>query len=1316
MTLNTQAMNDIHESAPVSDWRRRPVTRVAVCLLSWWACGFSYAADSVTFPSMPLQTGVTQPAPNVIFILDDSLSMTTQSSQNGDELDTGLTFSNTSPGMGGTGDYPGFPYSVPYTKNPLSYNPHTTYRPWATANTTDTTLVRLSDASYTAVRNSDQYITGSTTNFSSNTQTYYVPKPSADTADQRQYYRYQILSGGARLVRAEWVSTAPTTTYAMTSVANWNSITGTKLYWGNVSNSTSNTNGTCTADTNNFRFDVPAGVTRMVITTTGATGSNANPELYVRSGSKPCNTTGNYSYRSTNTGLADESITIDNPTAGYWYFGVYNSASGSGTRTFSGVTLTVQTSTSPTQATMGCSTAASGTYGWKNCVDITASGDSTTGVRVLDGTSGEKQNYANWYQYHRTRMKTAKAGGSEAFATLDDNYRVGLMGLYPTGGNAQVFKGSMANILPVASNGGLFVGANRKDWFDHLHGMAGKQYTPLRKALSAAGKYFATSKAYESTVSGTTTYLACRQNFTILTTDGYWNNFNGSDDPDSDYAGTLISGDEEDGATITGPNNQSYKYEKQAPYWYNINGSDRADDTTLADIAMHYWKTDLRTTDVSGYPGSAENRVPYSTANPAFWQHMVTFGVGLGVRGQLTAAQMANAVAGTGTLANGGFWPAPVHATGGSENPQNVDDLRHAALNARGSYVNANDSTQFARGITDALTRIGERRGSASNVLANSTSISTESFIFQATYMAGSWRGELLAYPISSAGLGAPQWRASEHIAAWGSRKIFTVDGTTGSTFPSSTQLTALGTAATTLNAALTGTELANYLKGDGSKEKRNTGGYLRDRTMRNAADQVIPALLGDIVDSSPFYVADNQTVFVGANDGMLHAIDASNTTANGTNTTGAATERFAYIPRGVAISQLAELADPLYGTNTSSKQHRFFVDGPIVVSSQTRTPGVNYLVGALGRGGKGVYGLNVTNPNSFGASSVLWDNTGSSVDDDMGYVISEPLISKLNNGVTAAVVANGPNSTSGRASLFLINLADGSTIHEFNTSTTDNGLSAPRAVDTNADGKVDFFFAGDLQGTMWRFDVRGTTTSSWTHDSVFSAVVGTRKQPISSAPGVARDPLTGKIWLYFGTGRYMTSADQSDTDAQTYYGIVLGTTGADGTGLTRADLDQRSIYQVDATTKRRAFEPAEVGIDASKFGWYIDLNNPAGTGERVISAPLLYDNVLIFSSIVPPSATTVNSCAAGGSGYINALDAFSGTSLDAPFFANIPLLSGLAVGSLPIDSGMPTAPIIVGNLLTVGDSSGNTPRTEPVNAPGGSSTRRVSWRELVVQ
>ena len=228
MSLNTEAMNHMHESAPANDWRRRPVTRAAVCLLSWWVCGISQAVE---FPSMPLQTGSVQPAPNIIFILDDSLSMTSVS---GTTLDTGLSWSNTTPGLGsGAG--------APYTKNPLSYNPVTVYKPWATHETSKATPDdRLGNATYTAVSDDLQFYTdNSPVNLSATAQTYYVPKPgstAADLRDQRKYYRYQILPGGKYLVRSEWVNTAPAAAPTMTVANTWINITGGENYWGNTNN------------------------------------------------------------------------------------------------------------------------------------------------------------------------------------------------------------------------------------------------------------------------------------------------------------------------------------------------------------------------------------------------------------------------------------------------------------------------------------------------------------------------------------------------------------------------------------------------------------------------------------------------------------------------------------------------------------------------------------------------------------------------------------------------------------------------------------------------------------------------------------------------------------------------------------------------------------------------------------------------------------------------------------------------------------------------------------------------------------------------
>ena len=309
------------------------------------------------------------------------------------------------------------------------------------------------------------------------------------------------------MVRAEWVNTNNTTANGTFSggVTNgqWNNGGGN----GNTSTSGSQT------------FTVNAGVTQVVITTSGTLGSNRNPGIYVNLGANPSRTAPTYSANLVGNN-AHETLTIPNPPAGTYRLGVFNHGSSSITN------LTITVTVSSQETTLGCTQHATN-YGWKNCVDVSGGGDlATTGVRAL---AAEKQNYANWYQYHRTRMKTAKAGGSEAFATLDANYRVGLMGLYPTGTRQQVVGGStggaaptatdagnLNNIIPVETNGGLFTGANRKNWFDHLHDMESQYSTPLRQALNAAGKYFTTERAYRSTVGSETTYLACRQNFAIL--------------------------------------------------------------------------------------------------------------------------------------------------------------------------------------------------------------------------------------------------------------------------------------------------------------------------------------------------------------------------------------------------------------------------------------------------------------------------------------------------------------------------------------------------------------------------------------------------------------------------------------------------------------------------------------------------------------------------------------------------------------------------------------------------------------------------------
>jgi type IV pilus assembly protein PilY1 len=1184
------------------------------------------ALAGIAIPDSPLQSNTIVP-PNIMFILDDSGSMGNTFMPPPEAASDAAPTTN-APNIG----------QQTYARNGVYYNPAKTYEPWKNF---DGTGVYTADTPYTAVYSSTTLASGGTTNLSANVQTYYVPKNLADKTlaylnEPINYWRYQILTDG-RVIRSERINyvASPAIPFSL------------------------GTTGAITSNnfTNDYNFVVPAGVTSITFNSSGGTGTSAN--LYVLYNASPNLTT--YTCRSQNAGNT-ETCTIANPTAGTWRVRVY--ANGS---LFSNVSLTGNYSQGPTSVD-GCDTSTTG-LGWRNCTQATPTGRSET---------AEKQNFATWYSFHRTRTKVAKAGAGAAFSELSSDYRVGFTTIWnrntyliPVGVDNGLFRNETT---PVATN-------NRSVWFDRLYAADASGNTPLLPALQRQGNYFSDSAATGpyGPESGTD-QLACRQNFSILTTDGFWNSTTGYTalgNSDNTTAATTIP--VPSGSTIT-----PIKYTAVNPY------SDGYSNT-LADVANYYWKTDLRTLN---------NIVPPTANDPAYWQHMVTYGISIGLKGRLDPdTDIPNLTAGT-TNSNGTIgWPDPTDV----EDPDRIDDLFHASVNGHGKFIAAQDPDQFSDGLRAALAGIAEGQASNSNVTANSTSLDAGSFVLKALYVSGKWTGDLFAYSVdaSTGAISATSlWQASQQIPLPASRNILTWNGTAGATFPTAAQNTTLTTA------------VVNYLKGVRTGEVQN-GGALRNRVH----------VLGDIVNSSPVYVKDTNTVYVSANDGMMHSFDG---------TTGA--EKFAYVPGGVNMTNLKMLSDPDY-------VHRYYVDGALVVSSRTQTTGVsnftspnnakNILVGALGRGGKGVFSLDVTNPNAMTGTNVKWE---SAADADMGYVLGRPFIAKLNNGVSAVIVPNGYNSTNDRAALFIYDLNTGGLIAKVDTgvgtTALPNGLSSPIGWDEDNDGDLDYVYSGDLQGNMWKFDLSSSTPSNWTLSTnrtilytAFDGGLPAKRQPITGRPTVARDPSTYKRWVFFGTGRFLSLADPNSVDVQTWYGVQdEGVTVAG-----RSALQQRNISVVGTLSGRtvRGFDPAAT-LAASKKGWYVDLvlpPNPPGTveGERMVGDQRLFDNILFAPSIIP-SATA---CDVGGRGYLNAIDAFTGTSVGPAFFDvdgdgifDDTIGSGagaVPVGSIDLGVGMITNPFFQvsgsGTSIPVCGSAGTC-----ANARGRRSDRigRISWRELL--
>lgn len=876
-------------------------------------------------------------------------------------------------------------------------------------------------------------------------------------------------------------------------------------------------------------------------------------------------------------------------------------------------------------------------------------------VYTVVGAS-EEQNFANWYSFYRTRNLATVTAATRAFNNLPSTMRLAWQAL---NNSCDDFTGSGCSGWDGAQKDNrirkLSATNHKQNFYDWLVRLPASGGTPLRAALGRAGEYYSTAAsttnknspyAEDPQVTVGTTH-SCRANYTIMMTDGIWNGSSASG----------VSGNV-DNTSIPLPDGTGYS--PRAPF------ADGNSDS-LADVAFYYWANDLRkdlTNNVPRDPRALdkliEDNKTIPTADyfdakndPASWQHMVTYTVGLGLTTTFPTLTPALAWAGdtykgsysglaAGTLA----WPAI-----GNDNPGNVADLWHTALNGRGLFFSAEDPKSLSDAMQEVVNNIISRSASAAAIATNSKRLDTNTVIYQASFDSGSWTGELEAFDVdSNGGLAASLWKASTVIPA--SRNIKSFDGAAGIDF-------AWGSLSSAQQAALGSQDVLNYLRGDQSKEQSKGGGF------RNRA-----SILGDIVNSDPLFVGEDNfgfntlsgtegadyvtflqakknnttVVYVGANDGMLHAFRSSD-----------GVELFAYVP-GLVYANLANLTKPNYS-------HTYYVDGSPALGDVYYGGATwkSVLVSTLGAGGRGVFALDVSSPNSaFATSNVLWEFDGKSSTaspkpstvNDMGYTVGNATVGRFQDGKYYAVFGNGYGSANCRSALFMVQVDAPSNVKFFDTgegdcnaATNQNGMSTPSLVDYDGDRVIDAIYAGDLLGKVWKWDVSSTTSSVWDFATggkpMFSAVgPDNNKQPITAQLEVGRVPAaaTGKAMIYFGTGRYLYSGDESDKSIQSFYALL-------DEGKPISKLNKQVIVYEDA--KARVVGD---GVDkkvswTSEQGWYLNLLPPSGTkeGERVLSVPLLRYGRVIFNTAIP----SPDPCVFGGPGWLMELDAATGSNLD---------------------------------------------------------------------
>jgi type IV pilus assembly protein PilY1 len=948
-------------------------------------------------------------------------------------------------------------------------------------------------------------------------------------------------------------------------------------------------------------------------------------------------------------------------------------------------------------------------------------------------TAAEKQNFANWYSYYRTRINMMKSASGRAFAPIDDKFRVGL--------------DVISNNDPgtVRATPARFDGTNKSNWYTRLYAAGASGSTPLRAALSKAGRLYAGKVI---TGDADPVQYSCQQNFTILTTDGYWNLSSevpagsSTNPPNSGTYGSAASNYgpyREDNRTVVG--DQDGIAGTPRPY---LDAGKYAN--SIADVAMYYYKTDLRPTGtLGGLPDGGTVRLDVSTdnvpaagADTATHQHMTTFALGLGVAGTLAYDEdyLTGSSADYNAILQGTKnWPNPDIRNTDQQVTVRVDDTWHAAVNGRGQYLSASNPDSVIIALRKTLAAISVTNASAAAAATSSLEpVAGDNYAYVAQYTTGLWYGDLLARTIdlntgtlSATIVWSGQTELSKKVgSATDSRTIYTFDSSatalksfesanltteiTAGYFKSDTgnpngKLTQFDTWSAAQKTAATSDAMINFIRGQtvNQGQPADTSKLFRDRTFA----------LGDIVNAAPVFVhrppfayADpdyaafvtaqvgrKSVVYAGANDGMLHAFDAE---------TGE--ELWGYIP-SVVVPQLYRLADAGYANN-----HRFYVDGPIAVGDAY--DGTNWrtiLVAGLGGGGKAYIALDVTDPDN---PEALWE-FGTAQDDDMGYSYGNPILTKRpSDGRWVVLFASGYNNNGpggdGKGRLYVVDAISGAMLSEIITDNagTDPDQSGIAKINNFVtagliDNTTEYVYGGDLAGNLWRFDLRNDTSQRLGRTS---ATVGS--QPITVRPELARIRDSSGAYhrvVYFGTGRYLGFNDlsvtsPSSTVAQAYYAVK--DTGADiGVFATSGTLVEQTL---NAGVSPRSI-PNPVAVDwLTKNGWFVSLP----VGERVSVDLRLQLGTLVGLSNKPES----DYCSVGGTSWLYAFDYKSGAAVSTSQNRAV----GFPVGS-SIATGLTLVRLPNNKLVAIVTQADTTVKAMSVPvAPGAAGgVRRVGWREI---
>lgn len=693
------------------------------------------------------------------------------------------------------------------------------------------------------------------------------------------------------------------------------------------------------------------------------------------------------------------------------------------------------------------------------------------------------------------------------------------------------------------------------------------------------------------------------------------------------------------------------------------------------------------------------------------------------------------------------------------------------------NYFAVTNPARMLTTLREVFQQISENSAAATSVVSSSGSLRTSDTIYRSEFLSGVWSGNVVAESIDANGniSPTPVWSAQEVLqqqATDGSREILTYNpeiesgvafrwpanpASPSATEMSRTQIEALSVNPVNGRQDPLGEDRLEYVRGESKPGFRVRDYVLGDMVHSN------PVLVGPPSNSYPDNwgegAAENarsytdfarrhrdrqRVVYVGANDGMLHAFDAGEWNGN-EFTDGTGSELFAYVPSSV-FPNLSELTSLSY-------THEFFVDATpraadVFINGDWRT----VLIGGLRSGGQGIYALDITEPGAISERTaddyVLWEFTDND-DPELGFTYSSPVIARMSNGRWAAIMSGGYNSSAvrqgrargqGLSTIFVLDIATGDVISKLQPANGRcrapvaealNGPTEPTAVDLDADNNIDRIYAGDLNGCVYAFDVSNPNPSRWgagelKHEAMDDA--GNRA-PITAPIVVGSHPTGEGVMLYFGTGKYLEPSDQMPGRAtRRFYALwdrgfntnTAGRTNIAAGNMLQQRVTNEELREIDTDQDGTnddivaIRETSQESIDWNQHeGWYLNLEFRGFFGEQVIATPLLRDGKIFLNTHIP----TGDECSPNQDGWFMVLDARSGAMLpdsQVDLDGNGEFDDGTFAGVSGLVNPHASPTIVAAGAADILISqTPNNPESTSQTIQSGFQDGRLTWREL---